>query len=148
MFKLRLVLFAALALASTAFMPAMPATKAAVRAKPLFAAPQVNILTQADKCLGGECSVDDVSELLVQIRVQIKALKESTAALEQLEGELSGKNTGVATDQVKALIKAVLLALNVDPDDAQFPKLVQAAGFSGEPFKGKVAEGFPTWKKA
>jgi len=33
MFKLRLVLFAALALASTAFMPAMPATKAAVRAK-------------------------------------------------------------------------------------------------------------------
>ena len=114
-------------------------------------------MTQADKCLGGECSVDDVSELLVQIRVQIKALKESTAALEQLEGELSGKNTGVATDQVnkqtkhtapvgwqrvqsvdkrrpreplrltfaaaslthpaqvKALIKAVLLALNVDP---------------------------------
>jgi len=65
----------------------------------------VNILTQADKCLGGECSVDDVSELLVQIRVQIKALKESTAALEQLEGELSGKNTGVATDQVNKQTK-------------------------------------------
>jgi hypothetical protein len=29
--------------------------------QPLLAAPEVNILTQADKCLGGECSVEDVS---------------------------------------------------------------------------------------
>lgn len=38
-----------------------------VQRQPLFAAPQPNLLTQADKCLGGECSIDDVSGACVCI---------------------------------------------------------------------------------
>lgn len=52
-------------------------------------------------------------------------------------------------DQIKSLIVAVLRALDVDPEDDNFPQIVRAAGFSGEPFKGgKVDEAFPAWKKA
>lgn len=44
----------------------------------------------------------NTTELLVQIRVQVKNLKEQTAALEQLEAELAGKNTGKSVDQVRS----------------------------------------------
>lgn len=71
-----------------------------------YAAPP-NLLTQADACLNGECSVEDVTELLTQIRVKVKDLKEQTAALQELEAELTGKNTG--TDPVCAVAPGTVL---------------------------------------
>lgn len=36
--------------------------------------------------------------------MQVKNLKEQTAALEQLEAELAGKNTGKSVDQVRSCV--------------------------------------------
>lgn len=153
MYKLRVLLVAVVAACAVAFVPPVPPVRQATKVRresrrrkggreerpfsgtgmkltlnlslspslQLYAAP--NLLTQADLCLNGECSVEDVSgayvsgwppispdvpplsalptslhstrpttELLTQIRVKVKDLKEQTTALQQLEAELTGKN--------------------------------------------------------
>jgi len=44
--------------------------------------------------------------------------------------------------------QAVLRAMDVDPEDTNFPQIVKAAGFAGDKFRGKGSyDGMP-YKKA
>jgi len=61
---------------------------------------------QADNCLNGECSIDDVNDLLIQLRVQVKNLKSQVGELEKYEQQLTQMNgTPAARDALKDIIK-------------------------------------------
>lgn len=128
MLHLRVLLLAVLLACAAAFVPPMP-FKQRMQTKVMAGAPD-NLLKQAEICLNGECEVGDVNDLLIQIRVRIKELQ-------TLEGELTSMASGAAqADDMRDLIKAVLRALNVNPDDDFFPSVVMAGGFSGDKLKG------------
>ncbi len=144
MMFLRFSLFFVLATAAFGFVP--PAPRAARPALPVCMAAKKSVLTEAANCLAGECSVENVNELLIQIRTQYKELQ-------RLEQELVAANGGggASSDGIKDLIRSVLRAMNVDPDDDNFPQLIKAAGFAGEKFSGSGKfDGVPVanYKKA
>ncbi|EKU22748.1 hypothetical protein NGA_0252402 [Nannochloropsis gaditana CCMP526] len=148
MMFLRLSILALLAASVFAFVPPAPRVIRSA-SQVVFAEAEKNFITEADNCLNGECSIDDVNDLLIQLRVEIKSLKTKLAEVEACEQQLTQMNGApLAKDAVRDIIKAVLRAMDVDPEDSSFPQIVRAAGFAGEKFKKKGSfDGVP-YKKA
>lgn len=97
-----------------------------------------SILTTAEECAEGECSVDDVSGLIGELKDQqremekrLEKIKSMVAALEQLN-EDDARDVGKVRDFVKDLLR--VFALHGEPKKASF----KPTGFSGDIGKGST----------
>lgn len=91
-----------------------------------------SILKSADECAAGECSFDDVAELIYELKEQQKLMESrletimnSVAHLQQLN-ESVHPHQEAKRDEVKALVKDLLRVFSTEK--AAFP----ATGFSGD----------------
>ena len=78
-------------------------------------------------------TVEDVNNLLTELRLQIRSLKDQLAEVENYEKMINEMNGSTEPrDAVKALIENVIRSLSVSPDDVSFPQILRPAGFSGK----------------
>eukprot|EP00977_Amphora_coffeiformis_P002660 scaffold513_cov169-Amphora_coffeaeformis.AAC.14 len=86
------------------------------------------ILNSAEECAEGECSVDDVAELIYELKEQQKIMENRLSAVMNTVSHLQHINAQKERkrDEVKALVQDLLRVFSTDK--AAFP----ASGFSGD----------------
>ena len=89
------------------------------------------ILQSADECAQGECSVDDVAELIYELKEQQKLMEARLESVMNAVAHLQHLNEKAQDDEkkrneVKALVKDLLRVFSTDK--AAFP----ISGFSGD----------------
>ena len=88
-----------------------------------------SILQSADECAAGECSVDDVAELIYELKEQQQLMEARLQAVMNTVAHLQHINQSVEAkkrDEVKALVQDLLRVFSTEK--AAFP----ASGFSGD----------------
>ena len=93
------------------------------------------ILKSAQECAEGECSVDDVSELIFELKEQEHVLSKRLESIMNSISKLQHLNEkdGRQTDEVRAFVRDIMSVFKHDKPGAFKP-----SGFSGEIFKGKM----------
>jgi hypothetical protein len=91
-----------------------------------------SILQSASECADGECSVDDVTELVSELKEQKKILEARLDQIMNMVADLQHVNEKESrkTDEVRALVKDMLRVFNTDK-----PRF-SPTGFSGDVGKG------------
>lgn len=86
------------------------------------------ILNSAEECAAGECSVDDVAELIHELKEQQKLMEARLAAVMNTVAHLQHVNDKKERkrDEVKAMVKDLLRVFSTDTN--AFP----ISGFSGD----------------
>lgn len=107
-----------------------------------------SILQTADECAAGECSVDDVAELIYELKEQQHLMEERLSVIMNAVAHLQHANEAKERkrDEVKAMVKDLLRVFSTEK--AAFP----ASGFSGDISK-KTLTAYDVlspkpWKKA
>ena len=88
-----------------------------------------SILQSAEECAAGECSVDDVAELIFELKEQQQLMEARLQTVMNTVAHLQNINESVQErkrDEVKALVKDLLRVFSTEK--AAFP----ATGFSGD----------------
>ena len=95
-----------------------------------------SLLNKAEQCADGECSVDEVSELLSVLKQQQKELysrvqqvKETVSALEHVN-EKPEREVDEVRETVRALFRVFQLGAKASGND--YPALSKPMGWSGE----------------
>lgn len=90
------------------------------------------ILQSADECAAGECSIDDVAELIYELKEQEKLLEERLDTIMNMISHLQHVNEKEErqTDEVRAFVRDMLRVFDTEKPGF-FP-----AGFSGDVGKG------------
>mmetsp|Transcript_13309 Transcript_13309/g.24995 ORF Transcript_13309/g.24995 Transcript_13309/m.24995 type:complete len:156 (-) Transcript_13309:532-999(-) len=93
------------------------------------------VLSKASDCVEGECSVDEVDDLLKVLKGTEKELEDRLEKIMNMIAHLQHVNQKEErkTDEVRAFVKDMLRVFNTDKP------LVYPAGFSGDAGKAKTA---------
>lgn len=98
------------------------------------------VLTQATECAEGECSVDEVGDLIDVLKDQQKELFERVEVIRGMVKslELVNSKTGRKVDEVRETVRAIyrVFQLGAKASDNDYPALKNPTGWSGEIGKG------------
>jgi len=123
---LRLALLSLLAAGSTAFMvsPNTVRTHRPVTAQNLIMTEEeiTTILGKAHGCVDSECAVDDVDDLIAELKDQQKVLSERLENIMNVVSHLQHANTKEArkTDDVRAIVKDMLRVFTTSVSSCMF----------------------------
>ena len=99
------------------------------------------ILKHATDCVEGECSLDEIDDLIVMLKGQQKELydrvsqvKEMISTLETVNSKTDGRSVDEVRETVRALFRVFQLGDKASGND--YPSLSKATGWSGEVGKG------------
>lgn len=136
-----------LAAASVSSFTAPLVTRQAVRASTahygLLTDEETNqIVQKADDCAGGECSVEDVSTLLIDLREQEATLKTRLDEISKTVMALDKVNSQEErpVNEIRETIRAIMRIFILDAKKSgnDYPALSKPTGWSGEVGKGST----------
>lgn len=94
------------------------------------------VLKKANDCFEGECSLDDVDDLVVVLKEQQKELKGRVDQVKEMIKSLETVNSGNdrEVDQVRETVRAIfrVFQLGDKASGNDYPALSRPTGYSGE----------------
>jgi hypothetical protein len=100
-----------------------------------------SIMTKAEDCVAGECSLDQIDELIDLLKGQQKELydrvtqvKEMVQTLENVNQKTDGRSVDEIRETVRAIFRVFQLGDKASGND--YPALSKPTGWSGEVGKG------------
>jgi len=98
------------------------------------------IMNQATECADGECSLDEVTELIEVLKGQSKELSTRIEEIRGMVHKLEDYNskTNRQTDEIRETVKAIyrIFQLGDKASGNNYPSLSKPSGWSGEVGKG------------
>jgi hypothetical protein len=100
-----------------------------------------SIMSKAEDCVAGECSLDQIDDLIVLLKGQQKELydrvtqvKEMVETLEKVNQKADGRSVDEIRETVRAIFRVFQLGDKASGND--YPALSKPTGWSGEVGKG------------
>lgn len=98
------------------------------------------LITHATDCADGECSVDEVGDLITVLKSQQKELASRVDEIDKMIGSLASVNEKDEreTDEVRETVRAIfrVFQLGAKASGNDYPALTKPTGYSGEVGKG------------
>jgi hypothetical protein len=100
-----------------------------------------NLMHKAEDCVAGECSLDQIDDLIDILKSQQKELyervnqvKEMVETLEKVNSKSDGRNVDEVRETVRAIFRVFQMGDKASGND--YPKLSKPTGWSGEVGRG------------
>jgi hypothetical protein len=100
-----------------------------------------NIMHKAEDCVNGECSLDQIDDLIVLLKGQQKELydrvnqvKEMVETLENVNSKADGRSVDEIRETVRAIFRVFQMGDKASGNN--YPSLSKPTGWSGEVGKG------------
>eukprot|EP00429_Kryptoperidinium_foliaceum_P020054 CAMPEP_0176050038 /NCGR_PEP_ID=MMETSP0120_2-20121206/24868_1 /TAXON_ID=160619 /ORGANISM="Kryptoperidinium foliaceum, Strain CCMP 1326" /LENGTH=159 /DNA_ID=CAMNT_0017383469 /DNA_START=116 /DNA_END=595 /DNA_ORIENTATION=+ len=135
------ILFAAAATSNAFMSPSMPASMTRnMKLNIMTSSENDAILKQASDCVEGECSLDDVGDLIEILQEQQKELSSRVEDIRNLVKSLEKVNAQEdrPVDEIRETVRAIfrVFQLGDKASDNDYPKLSRPMGYTGEVGKG------------
>ncbi|EEC50927.1 predicted protein [Phaeodactylum tricornutum CCAP 1055/1] len=138
-----LAIFATLLVGNHAFAPASRLQSRTMTSLSLMSADETDkIVTQASDCAEGECSIDEVDDLIQILHAQQKELSnrldEVRVMIKSLE--VVNKDDDRKVDQVRETVRAIFRVFQASDKASgnDYPSLTKPMGYSGDVGKGST----------
>lgn len=94
------------------------------------------VLKKAEACVGSECSLDDVDELVDILKAQQKELYDRVEKIKMTVNSLENVNKAEdrPVDEIRETVRAIwrVFQLGDKGSDNDYPKLSKATGYTGD----------------
>jgi hypothetical protein len=100
-----------------------------------------NIMHKAEDCVNGECSLDQIDDLIVLLKGQQKELYDRVNQVKEMVETLenvNSKSDGRSVDEIRETVRAIFRVFQMGDKASgnNYPSLSKPTGWSGEVGKG------------